>query len=300
MKAYFSKRHGDAIREQKFPLSFSKPLRVSIVRILERRSDYGGMHDSENWTFERAEEDLKTFFGKDQLTSFGDQGKRFRTDFGGLIRGGYPSEVLDAIEAWFDQDPQQAERCEKELNDCLAMNQSPWRIIGGHAQLIDSEYLQTEVQGRTLRLLREATAFGALDELQGAIDDLQSGETKDAVVKAHKSVESVMKTALATREHLRFGGLLSRLIESGLVPEYYEEFLVHFEKMALGAVKERNRPGAGHGQGPEKTEVPRGLAKFAVNLAASINLFIIQRWIELNPDKSQHKPSPPTDDDVPF
>lgn len=246
MKAYFSKRHAHAIGEKKLPLSFSRPLRVSLVRILEQFSDYGGWDNQENFTFEGATEALKTFYGRDGLETFGDNDKRVSADLGAVVRMGYPSEVVDAIEAWFGQGPRRAEECEHELNDCLSINRSPWRFVNGEAILINSEYLHQEVQARTLKLFKEGRALGALEEFQGAVRDLQSGETKDAVVKAHKSVESVMKTALKTDEHVTFGQLLSQLIRSGLVPEYYGEFLSHFEKLALGAVKERNRPGTGH------------------------------------------------------
>jgi hypothetical protein len=300
MRAYFSKRHADALRDKKLLLTFAKPLRVSLLRILENHSDYGGWNNAENWTVEAAENSLKTFFGKDHLSSFNDQDQRVRSNFSGVVRGGYPSEVLDAIEAWFDQHPEREDACERELNDCFNMNGSPWRIVNGEAFLIDSEYLHVEVRARTLRLLRQGRAFGALEEFQAAVQDLQAGDTKDSVVKAHKSVESVMKTALATTDHLTFGALLARLIDSGLVPEYYKEFFIHFEKLALGAVKERNRPGTGHGQGQASTEVPRSLAEFAVNLAATINLFIIQRWMERYPTKSKDVATPHPNDEVPF
>jgi hypothetical protein len=280
MKTYFSKRHADALRKKKLTVSFTKPLRTSIVRILSKFSVWGGWNEGENFTFDRAVESLLTFYGKEQLEAFDDKDKRVPTCFEGFVKGGYPSEVLDAIEAWFDQSPNQGSECERELNECLTMNLSAWRIVAGQAMLIDSEYLHAEVRIKTLKLLREDDATGALEEFQDAISDLQAGETKDAVVKAHKSIESVMKTALGTSEHLTFGKLLEQLLKCGLIPTYYEEFLVHFEKLALGAVKERNRPGTGHGQGNVTVDVPRSLAEFVVNLAGSINLFIIERWLE--------------------
>jgi hypothetical protein len=296
MKTYFSKRHADALRKKKLTVSFTKPLRTSIVKILSRFSIWGGWNEEENLTFDRAVASLLTFYGKEQLEAFDDKDKRVPTYFEGFVKGGYPSEVLDAIEAWFDQSPNQGSECEQELNECLAMNHSAWRIVTGQAMLIDSEYLHAEVRIRTLRLLREGDATGALEEFQDAISDLQAGETKDAVVKAHKSIESVMKTALGTSEHLTFGKLLEQLLKSGLIPTYYQEFLVHFEKLALGAVKERNRPGTGHGQGNLTIDVPRSLAEFVVNLAGAINLFIIERWLESKSstksasDSSKQKP----------
>jgi hypothetical protein len=60
--------------------------------------------------------------------------------------------------------------------------------------------------------------------------------------------------------------------------------LKHFEKLALGAVKERNLPARAHGQGKDTTQVQHELAEFAVNLAGSLNLFIIQRWLDREPE----------------
>ena len=67
-------------------------------------------------------------------------------------------------------------------------------------------------------------------------------------------------------------------------------------------MKERNRPGTGHGQGSEIASVSKSLAEFAINLAGSINLFIIQRWIETR-KKTSPEPEPvmpDRGDDIPF
>jgi len=301
MKVLFSKRHIDAIRQKKLPLSFPKNLRMTVVRILEQYSDWGGWNNEENFTFDQAEEILKTFWGKEEILAFDENDTRKPASFRRLILSGYPSEVIDAIEAWFVAEPKSTDACEKDLNDAFAMNRSPWRFVNGEAILVDSEYLHAEVQAKTLRLLKSGQAFGALQEFQEAIQDLQAGETKDAIVKAHKSVESVMKVALETEAHLTFGRLLSDLIKSSIIPDYYEEFFKHFEKLALGVVKERNRPGRGHGQGTQITSVSRSLAEFAINLAGSINLFIIQRWLETRKkQEAQEEHSILDDDEIPF
>lgn len=100
-----------------------------------------------------------------------------------------------------------------------------------------------------------------------------------------------MKTVLQVKKHLTFGSLLVKLIKSGILPDYYEEFSVHFEKVSLGTVKERNRTGEGHGQGTEQLEVSRSLAEFAVNVAGTINPFLIKRWLEIRfeeePDENE-------------
>lgn len=285
MKIFFSKRHFEALRDKKLHVSFSKRLRTAILRTLEKYSQWGGYNDKENFTFESLEETLKTFYGVEHLEAFTDEGSRAPANVDKVILNGYPTELIDVIEAWFNQnyEPQLVNMCEKELNDVLMIHDSPWRFINGFAILVDSEYLHQEVRAKTLSLLKGEGAIGAFEEFHEAVRDLQIGETKDAVIKAHKSVESLMKFVLGIDEHITFGKLLRKLLDSGLIPEYYEEFLKHFEIVALGAVKERNLPGRGHGQGIAPKTVPKSLAEFATNLAGTLNLFIIHRWIENKP-----------------
>jgi len=280
MKAFFSKRHQEAIFEKKINLSFSTKCRMSILRILEKYSDWGGYDNADNDTFFSLAEDLKTFYGESELRAFNKDNKYVAASVEEVIHGDFPAHMLDVVEAWFYQNPKRLRECEKELNDILTIHDSPWRIVNGDAILIDSEYLHQEVRAKTINLLKEQNAIGALEEYQQAINDLVSGETKDAVVKAHKSVESVMKCALEIEGNYPFGQLLTMLVKSTIIPEYYKSFLKHFEQLALGAVKERNLPGRGHGQGIVTTSVSPSLAEFTVNLAGSINLFIVKHWIE--------------------
>ena len=72
--------------------------------------------------------------------------------------------------------------------------------------------------------------------------------------------------------------------------------------LALGAVKARNRPGTGHGQGPEAVDVPHSLAQFAIHLAGSINVFLLEHWIAKQgaDEAAQAHTDSISDDDVPF
>lgn len=299
MKAFFSKRHEEALAEEKLRVSFTMKCRYAIKRILEQHSDWGGWDGTENFTFESAEEDLKTFYGEPTLKAFNSENKYDSASISQVILSGRPAHVLDVVEAWFNQNPKRARECENELNDIFVIHNSPWRVVNGQLMLVDSEYLHREVHAKTIRLLEECEIQGALEEYQDAISDLTSGETKDAVVNAHKSVESVMKAVLETEEHHTFGTLLDLLIKSSIIPTYYDEFLKHFEKLTLGAVKERNLPARGHGQGKKLTVVSPSLAEFVVNLAGAINIFIIKHWVETRQPKSKEE-IVVDEDDIPF
>jgi len=303
MRLYFSKRHEKALKSKKLKPYLPQRLRLGIRRKLNEYSKWGGFDSQENYTFNEVEYALETFYGEEQLTAYNEEGELVPTDLDGLIDSGYPTRVLDLVEAWFDHaDPSKVAECEKELNSLFDIHNSPWRIVNGTVILIDSDYLHNEVVSKTQRLLKEQEFSGALEEFTESVSCLTDVRTKEAIVNAHKSVESVMKTCLKTKEHLTFGKLLEKLIKSGIIPDYYKEFLIHFEKLALGAVKERNLPARGHGQGHEPTQVPKSLAEFAVHLAAVINLFIIRRWIESHPEPEGPENSnvPDEDDEVPF
>jgi HEPN domain-containing protein len=291
MKAFFSKRHEEALLEKGISPSFPSRCRVSIERVLNNNSEYGNWLDettdryfsNANITYLDAEETLKTFYGVNKLLAFDKDNKRAPANFSELILNGYPSEVLDAIEAWFYQNPPKTKDCETELNDIFSINSSRWRIVNGDAILVDSDYLYSEIKRKSITLLSECEIPGALEEFQDAINDLTSGETKDAVVKAHKSVESVMKAVLEIDEPLTYYALLSKLIKSKVIPKYYEEFFIHFEKLALGVAKERNLPARGHGQGKKTATVSPSLAEFTVNLAGAMNIFILKHYIDVHP-----------------
>ncbi len=273
MKALISRRLEKAFTEGQLKPSFTVPCRTAVDRVLDEHSVFDEWN--ENVTYVAAEEQLKTFYGRRELVAFGEGNKRRPTRFSGLLTGGYPSEFLDAIEAWFSQQPERTRECERELNDVFAIHHSDWRILNGEAVLLNSEFLHNEVRAKAVNLLGQVDALGGLEEFQEAVSDLTSGRPKDAVTKAHKAVESTMKTVLGTKERLTFGGLLDRLVKSGVVPEYYEGFLRNFEQLAIGAVKERNLSGA-HGQGSEATELAPALAELAVNLAGSMIVFLAQ------------------------
>lgn len=296
MKAYFSARHRDALEAKKLTVSLARPLRAGLERILSKHSDWGGWNDRENFTYEAAEAELTTFYGRPPR-AYRDGDQLVEADLGEVIRTGYPTHVLDAIEAWFEAAQEKPGReAEGEVNQLLAIQRSEWRFVNGSAIRIDSEYLHEEIVAGALRLMAEAGAAGAQEEFQAALAALSSGDCKKAVTEAHKSVESTMKCVLE-KQTGNFGGLLAEVVKSGIVPQYYQEFLVHFQKLALGAVKERNLPGRGHGQGAEPQEVSPGLARFALHLAGAINVFLIERWLET---KSDQEPEDEDDDDIPF
>jgi hypothetical protein len=298
MKAFFSKRHEQALADKKLKPSFSVPCRTSILRLLSQYSEFGGYDGTDNETFLFVQEELKTFYGAAELMAYDKNNKRVAVALPEFVLGCYPSEVLDVIECWLNNHPPGALECERELNDALVIHGTPWRVINAQVMLVDIDYLHRELQANAVRLFREQEIGGALEEYQEALNDLTAGEAKDAISKAHKSVESVMKAVLQTDEPLRFGQLLARLVASGIIPPYYEDFCKNFEQIVLAVGKERNLPGRAHGQGRLPAPVSTTLAEFAVNLAGAMNVFIVKNWIETK--QRAEKQNTTESEDIPF
>jgi hypothetical protein len=275
MKIYFSKRHIEAIRNNELPLEFAVNLRTSILRTLKKFSDWGGWNLEENFSFENTKEILKTFYGKHDLEVVDENNKHKKISISGIVMKGQPVQVIDVIEAWFDQcHRQEVNRCESELNSILKINNSPWRFENGEALLINSDYLYEEILSKTLRLLRTGDEYPVLDKFHNAVMGLQSGNYKTAVAEAHNSVSEVTKHTLELQKDYPLHDLLTRLTDSGMIPAYYKDFLECFEKLVDGAVK--NLPDEDAETAGLDNVISRNLAEFAINLSGAINLFIIQ------------------------
>jgi len=291
MKFLFSKRHEKALGAGTLQVSLSKKLRTSLHRVLFANSIITEW-DNFNITFDSALEMLKTFYGEEQITAY-----QKSVDFKDLILLGYPVKVLDAIEAFHSKlpDPKVQKKCEHEINGVFEIHNSQWRMLGGNVYLIDSGYLHTEVHAKLHHLLTQHELVGVLDEFNNATSALMAGEPNEAVIYAHRSVESSMKVAIGTTEHKTFSPLVKDLIAHGVIPKYYEEFFLHFEKMVHTITKERNKPGGGHGQGAEVIQIPQNLAEFSVNLCAVMNTFILKSWLEKQPLTEENP-----ENDIPF
>ena len=288
------------MKDKQLTFSLTSNLRRAILRTLQAHSvteDFG-----ENWTFAAAEETLKTFYGLDELKAYKED-RLGPATFSEVIQSGWPPHVWDCVEAWLDaSDQKQKIACVTDLNKVLEIQDSEWRIVNCYVLKMDSAFLHEHVHSKLTALMREIGANGALDEFTEAVHKLQQGELKNAITAAHKSVESAMKTVLGVTR-AKPGQLIQRTIESGVIPEYYDGFCKNFEQILVAAGKERNLEGRGHGQGAQVIEIPRGLAEFAVNLAAVVNLFLLGEWVSKHPELAGTKSDSDyeiTDDDIPF
>ena len=177
------------------------------------------------------------------------------------------------------QDPDDAIN---ELNVRFREHGIGYRFEGKIIRL-DSEYLHSHVVKPAIQLLRTAGFKGAEDEFMEAHEYYRKGDFATAIDKANHAFESTMKTICEKAKwglpkKLNAKALLDHCFQKGLVPAHLQS---HFSglrsTLESGLPTLRNKtPGAGHGKGSQLIEVPGHYASYALHLAATNIVFLVE------------------------
>ena len=149
----------------------------------------------------------------------------------------------------------------------------------------DSKFVHKEIVKKSLELLHEVGFQGASDEFLKAHEHYRKGKYKEAINDALKAFESTMKTICEKKGwgYIKTAGakqLIDIMFEKELIPRFMKS---HFNNLAQtltdGLPTLRNKVSA-HGQGLTITDVPRSLAQYALNLAATNIVFLVENYKE--------------------
>ena len=170
-----------------------------------------------------------------------------------------------------------------ELNQRLQEHSIGYQFQGRQIIEVSSQYLHAEAVEPAITLLYEAGFEGALEEFMAAHKHFREGNREAAITEVCKAFESVLK-AICDRQGWSYskGDTASRLLvilyEKQLIPS---EMQSHFNglRTALesGIPTLRNNYG-GHGQGSEPRDVPDYYVSYALHLAASNIVFLINSY----------------------
>ena len=182
------------------------------------------------------------------------------------------------LEAGIEQD---ADDAVAELNERFKQHGLGFRYENGRIVRVDSEYIHSEVVKPALTLLHAGGFDGAFDEFLKAHQHYRSGRTKEAIAEANKAFESTMKSICHARSwpypsKATARSLIDILLTERLIPS---ELTSHFTGLRTtlesGLPTVRNQHG-GHGQGPDKRKVAPFVAAYALHLAATNIVFLIE------------------------
>lgn len=175
----------------------------------------------------------------------------------------------------------------EELNYRFKEHDIGYQLIEGEIVRVDSQYLHSEVVKPAILLLNTADFGGATEEFLEAHSHYRKEEYADAIADALKAFESTMK-AICDENGWNYNSsasarnLIGVLLDKGLVPSYTQQ---HFSgvrnTLEAGLPPIRNRLG-GHGQGKNPTRVHDYFAGYALHLAATNIVFLVEAHEALN------------------
>ena len=189
----------------------------------------------------------------------------------------------DKRSAGSTQDPDDAI---EELNDRFKEHGVGYQYVNRQIIRVDSQYIHTEVVRPAISLLQQAGFDGASEEFLNAHKHYREGRNKEAIAWALKAFESAMKsicTAMGWSFHPNATAkpLLDVCFENGLISKSLSS---HFD--SLRATLESGLPTvsnklARHGQGRKRVVVPPYIASYALHLAATNIVFLVESYIKL-------------------
>lgn len=174
---------------------------------------------------------------------------------------------------------------QKEIAAVFQDNDSPWLLHDGRMIKIDSSQFEMDLRNKALSLMQELKDAepkfqSAFTELTSAEEAFNKGDFQSAVNNAGKSYESVLKVIQNVD-----GGNADRL-----TTQYMSQLLSVPDTMSKSGFREkvmmslpfvRNNSGADHGAGARTAVISKPMAKLAINLAAALDTYLIEEYIEI-------------------
>jgi hypothetical protein len=162
----------------------------------------------------------------------------------------------------------------EELNQRFFENDLGYQYENGKIIRVDTHYTHSEIVEPALQLLNEPKFEPALKEFLKAHENYRHGRFEDSISESLKAFESVMKIIIAEKKwtsekNITASRLIQVCFENHLIPAH---LLNHFNGLRMtlesGLPTTRNRY-SGHGDGVSHVDVPRYLAQYSLNLAAT-------------------------------
>ena len=203
-------------------------------------------------------------------------------DFITKISPQFSVHILDIIELCnhFILDPNQQRDFQKEINEIFKLEKQPYRIVGKHIVVLDSDFLESEVLSRAYELLEEHEFEKALRDFANARYNFTSGDWSGVIVECNNAIESTLKK-ITGKNKARQKQLRNALTKGGLIPEYFQGFCDYFEGLLQSCFNITNKQRHGQKELPDpKDDVDPALASFVLHLTGTLLVFIMERYTE--------------------
>lgn len=204
-----------------------------------------------------------------------------------------PDQVLDIIEFTFQtiealstsmpqyMDTNVRDEAISDLNHRFQQHSLGFEYVNGQLIKKSTDYIHAQAVKPALSLLTMPGFSGPSDEFLRAHGHFLKGEYQDAILDANNAFESTMKAIcdlrLWTYDKTATAKPLNEIMfHNDLIPRSLTN---HFDHLRLvleaGLPTVRNKTG-GHGQGSTPLEIPEHLAAYALHLAASNIVLLVE------------------------
>lgn len=285
----FSERYAAAIRAGKFSDQTLTPaLRERIAETLAMHNyAIGVQRDPDDKWIDNSDimtetiEDLAAHIGWAAIPQCPDRSDS-RRPLLDVIRTGPIEHVFDAIELMHGMIlSDRGEAFAIRLNVLFETAELPWRLFRGEVIKLDNGFVGAGDTQAALEKLAAGPFAGAAAEYGKALSELATGEAKDAIFEACKSLESTMKV-LTGLEHLNADKLVKALTEQGYLDDLPESVRAGFGNAVLMCLPFLRNKLGGHGQGSDVVTVPETYGRLALQLGAALQNFLIAKYLERN------------------
>ncbi|MGF6230716.1 hypothetical protein QFZ27_004671 [Inquilinus ginsengisoli] len=203
--------------------------------------------------------------------------------------------AIEAFFAKFDATDRQRNDIKQSARDAISEANQRMREVAfgfqyesGKLIRVDSQFIHAEIVKPALKLLSDKRFEGAEKEYLNAHGHYRHLEFKDAIVDANNAFESTLKTICELRNWefkrgARASDLLKVVRKNGLMPDYLDNsFDQLYATLVNGLPEVRNNEG-GHGDGSTPKQVPQHVAAYALHLAATNIVFMVEAFRALPP-----------------
>lgn len=302
----FSEKYKDLLLKKEFLSEFSRELKIELIEALLEFNEVSQVCVSRYDSYKtniNVENEVLIIFGKKQGNSSSewisivDKEWYFKRE---------DCELMDIIELWHSvlSDGEKVP-FQVKINLLMSTHDKPWRLLEGRFIKIDSQQFDKDLADKFLfefsEILSVAPEFeSAYSEFVEAKENITVGQFEYAVINACKSYESTLKVILS-RDEGNAGCLTKEFVESFLMEKLPSNVknTAFNEKILMSLPFLRNQI-AGHGDGREKFIVSNTIGKLAVNLAATLNSYLLDTYRKSLEVKKQKEENPFTKDDLPF
>ena len=301
----FSQRYFSAIEERLLVINLPVLVRKKLWIWLEHfnESIVDPWNDGMTTILEAVAYELRTEHGWDEISGLPfDEDLVVRGPLHHLVLAGHGHLVFDIVglaHGYMEQRRQ--DEFEENVNKVLRLHRCTWHFSRGEFFKLDRDFVGVQLSETAHEALIANGFAGAANEYAQCRQKLGSGEVKDAILNAGKSVESVLKV-LTGQNNANARRLVDESLAQGFFDDLPEDIRPGFAHQVMLTVSFLRNKLGGHGQGSVVTEVPMAYGTLAVQLAAAIHNFLISKHHENRPDRAapQEAGESLADDEIPF